>query len=88
MILRNKPQKTNKNKGHVDIVWKDKLITEIFIPTLIDHYNHLMCGVDLSYQRIVYYHSNLRCQQNWIPMFIQMLSIVRNNLYIIYWEFF
>ena len=87
MKLRKKPRKIVENKDHVDIVWKEKSTVEIFIPTLIDNYNHWMCGVDLSNQRIVYYHPNLPCIRNWIPIFIQMLSIVRNNSFIIHLDF-
>ena len=77
--LRKKPRKIVENKDHVDIVWKEKSTAEFFTPTLIDNYNHWMYGVDISDQRIAYYHPNLRCIQNWIPIFIQILRIVRNN---------
>ena len=43
-----------------------------------------MGGVDLSDQRIAYYHPNVRCRRNWIPMFLQLMSIMRNNSYIVY----
>lgn len=46
---------------------------------LIDDYNHWMGGVDISDQRIAYYHPNLRCLRNWIPIFIQIVSIIRSN---------
>ena len=39
-------------------------------------------------QRIAYYHSNPRCLQNWIPLFIQIISMVRNNAYVVYREHF
>ena len=82
--MRKRPRKTLNNKRHVDSVWGDKGKVEIFIPTLIDDYKHWMGGVDLVDQRISYYHPNLRCQRNWIPIYLQLLSIVRNNLYLIH----
>mmetsp|Transcript_1985 Transcript_1985/g.2831 ORF Transcript_1985/g.2831 Transcript_1985/m.2831 type:complete len:188 (+) Transcript_1985:1141-1704(+) len=48
-----------------------------------------MGGVDLADQHISYYHpSNIKCQRIWIPIFIQLLSIIRNNAFIIYQEHF
>ena len=82
--LRKRPRVTNNNKNHVSKIWGDKGTVQIFIPTLIDDYNHWMGGVDLCDQRIAYYHPNLRCNRNWIPMFMQLMSIVRNNCYIVY----
>ena len=81
---RKRPRVTVKNKNHVSKVWKDSSTAEIYIPQMIDDYNHWMGGVDLSDQRIAYYHPNLRCVRNWIPMFIQLMSIIRNNCYIVY----
>ena len=46
-----------------------------------------MGGVDLADQRIAYYHPDLRCRRNWLPMFLQVVSIVRNNSYIVYKDF-
>ena len=43
-----------------------------------------MGGFDLADQRISYYQPDLRCRRNWIPMFIQILSIIRNNSFIVY----
>ena len=43
-----------------------------------------MGGVDLADQRISYYHPNLRSYRNWIPMFLQIISLVRNNSYLVY----
>ena len=85
---RRKPRVTPKNKAHVDKVWGDKGKMDIEIPRLIDDYNHWMGGVDLSDQHISYYHPNLRCRRNWIPMFIQMMSIIRSNAYIVHKNYF
>ena len=49
---------------------------------MIDDYNHWMLGIDVSDQQISYYHPNLRCQRNWIPMFLQTVSMTRNNIYV------
>ena len=46
-----------------------------------------MGGFDLVDQRIVYYQPNVRCQRNWIPMFIQKMEIIRNNSYIVHKEY-
>ena len=77
---------TVQNKGHVEEMWGKEGAVEISIPTLIDDYNHWMGGVDLADQQIAYYHPNLRCRINWIPMFIQVLSLIRNNTYIVHNE--
>ena len=82
--LRKKPRPTLTNKSHVKEVWGDKGSTNIKIPTLIDDYNHWMGGVDKSDQLIAYYHPDIRCQRTWMPMFLQIISMVRSNCYIIY----
>ena len=38
----------------------------------------------MANQRISYYHPNLQCNRTWVPMFIQILSMIRNNCYLIY----
>ena len=82
---RKRPRVTQNNRNHVKEIWGDKGATDIKIPTLIDDYNHWMGGVDVADQRISYYHpSKLVCYRNWIPIFIQLLSIIRNNAYIIH----
>jgi len=43
-----------------------------------------MGGVDLADQQIAYYHPYLRCLRNWIPMCIQIISIIKNNSYIVH----
>ena len=86
--LRKKPRKTGKNKRHVDKIWGDKGAVPIFIPVMIDNYNFWMGGVDLSDQRIAYYHPDVRCYRNWIPMCIQVLSMIRNNSYVIHEDYY
>ena len=54
------------------------------IPRSIDKYNHWMGGVDLCDQHISYYHQDIRCQQNRVPMSIQILSIIRSKSYIMH----
>jgi len=82
--MRKKPRITANNKKHVKQIWGDEGCVEIFIPTLIDDYNHWMGGVDLADQRIAYYHPNMRCMRTWIPMFIQIISMIRNNCFLVY----
>ena len=81
---RKRPRVTVKNKNHVSKIWGTESIKKIWIPKLIDDYNHWMGGVDLVDQRIAYYHPDLRCVRNWLPMFMQILSIIRNNSYIVH----
>ena len=81
---RRRPRKSQKNKAHVKTIWGDSGKANVYIPTLIDDYNHWMGGVDLKDQRITYYHPNLRCYRNWIPILTQILSIIRNNAFIIH----
>ena len=85
---RKRPHIMCKNSNHVKKVWGDDSKKDIYIPKLIDNYNHWMGGVDLSDQRIAYYHPNLCSRKNWIPMFVQIMSIVRNNAYIVHREYF
>ena len=85
---RRKPRKTIKNQVHVDKVWGLNGKTEVFIPKLIDDYNHWMGGVDLVDQHIAYYHPNVRYRRNWLPIFIQLLSIIRTNLFIVHKKHF
>ena len=82
--LRRKPRLTTTNSSHVKQVWGDNGTTKIKIPTLIDDYNHWMGGVDMSDQLIAYYHPNLRCYRTWIPMFLQIVSMIRCNCYLVY----
>eukprot|EP00957_Ditylum_brightwellii_P101329 7721844-Ditylum_brightwellii.AAC.1 len=81
---RKHPRSTIKNKSHVIKIWGDKEKKSIKIPTLIDDYNHWICGIDVIGQRIAYYHPNLRCRRNLIPIWIQILSLMRNNAYLVY----
>ena len=84
---RKRPRKTKLNSRHVDKIFGKNGKAEIFIPTLIDDYNHKIGGVDLVDQRIAYYQPNVRCRRNWIPMFIQTMGIIRNNSYIVHKEY-
>eukprot|EP00957_Ditylum_brightwellii_P068215 5178419-Ditylum_brightwellii.AAC.2 len=44
-----------------------------------------MGGVNVSNQHISYYHpSNIVCQYTWIPIFIQLLSIIQNNAHLVH----
>ena len=42
-----------------------------------------MGGVDLSDQRISCYHPDICCCQNWVSIFIQLLSIIQNNSFLV-----
>lgn len=83
--MRKRPRKTANNKNHIEKIWGEKGATDIYIPTLIDDYNYWMGGVDVADQRISYYHpSKLVCRRTWIPIFMQLLSIIRNNAYLVH----
>ena len=82
--MRKRPRKTAANKRHVSKVWGELGKIEIKIPTLIDDYNHWMGGVDVVDQLIAYYHPNARCRRTWIPMFLQIVSMVRCNAITVY----
>eukprot|EP00957_Ditylum_brightwellii_P158483 12063435-Ditylum_brightwellii.AAC.1 len=43
-----------------------------------------MGGVDLADQCVSYYLPNQRCHKNWVPMFLQILAMIRNNCYVIH----
>ena len=44
---QKRPRITDKNKGHVRLVWGENHIVNIKIPFSIDDYNHWMLEVDL-----------------------------------------
>eukprot|EP00957_Ditylum_brightwellii_P166257 12657038-Ditylum_brightwellii.AAC.1 len=69
-----------KNRKHVNTIWGSNAIQDIFIPLLIYHYSQWMGGVDNM--------PNFHCQRNWVPMFIQILAIIRNNCFIVNREFY
>eukprot|EP00957_Ditylum_brightwellii_P071088 5403246-Ditylum_brightwellii.AAC.1 len=54
------------------------------IPRLMDDYNHWMDRVGVYNQRIIYYHPNLCCSCNWVPIFLQIQSIMRNSAYVVH----
>ena len=81
--IRRKPRPTATNKNHVSKVWGNEGKKQICIPTSIDDYNHWMLGVDVADQRIAYYQPDLRCQRTWLPMFIQILGLIRNNSFVV-----
>eukprot|EP00957_Ditylum_brightwellii_P202513 15330515-Ditylum_brightwellii.AAC.1 len=76
---RRRPRIMILNKKHVKDIWGDSGKKEINIPRIIDNYNHWMGGVDISGQRVAYYHPNVHCCHNWVPIFLQILSIMHNN---------
>ena len=83
--MRKRPRKTQNNSMHVDKIWGENGAVEIYIHTLIDDYNYWMGGVDVVDQHISYYHpSKLVCKKTWIPIFIQLLSMIRNNAYLVH----
>ena len=81
---RKRPRVNAANRRHINKVWGKNGSAEVYIPRLIDDYNHWMGGVDLVDQRIAYYHPDLRCRRNWIPIFLQILSIIRNNSFCVH----
>ena len=54
------------------------------IMTFIHIYNHWIGDVDLADQRVAYYIPHLCCHCNWVPLFLQLISIVRVNAYVMY----
>ena len=86
--IRRKPRKTIKNQEHVDKVWGSNSKTKVYIPKLIDDYNRWMRVVDLVDHHIAFYHPNVRCRRKWLPMFIQLLSFIRTNSYIVHKKYF
>ena len=86
--LRKKPRSTATNKNHVEAVWGNNGSTNIYIPTLVDDYNHWMGGVDMTDQLISYYHPNIRCFRTWLPMFLQILSMIRTNSFVVYKSYY
>jgi len=81
-VDRRKPRMTLKNKKHVEAVWGNAHRAEILIPLLVHHYNQWMGGVDVADQRISYFMPTHHCHRNWVPMFIHILAMIRNNCYV------
>eukprot|EP00957_Ditylum_brightwellii_P076489 5813562-Ditylum_brightwellii.AAC.1 len=77
-VNRRRPHLILKNKRHVSQVWGRKPRTDIYIPLLIHYYNQWMGGVDLIDQNNSYYMPNFCCHRNWIPMFTQILAMIKN----------
>ena len=44
--------------------------------------------MDFVHQHIANYHPNVRCRRHWLTMFIQLMSIIRTNLYIVHKKYF
>eukprot|EP00957_Ditylum_brightwellii_P004779 364348-Ditylum_brightwellii.AAC.1 len=87
LVDRRRPRVTVKNQKHVSKVWGTKSKTDIYIPLLIHNDNHWMGDVDILDQCISYYQPNCCCRRNWLPMFIQSLSMIRNNCYIVHQDY-
>eukprot|EP00957_Ditylum_brightwellii_P104033 7925814-Ditylum_brightwellii.AAC.1 len=47
-----------------------------------------MGGMDVSGQRIAYYHPNLCYCCNWVPIFLQILSIMHSNAYVTHNDYY
>eukprot|EP00957_Ditylum_brightwellii_P180091 13718717-Ditylum_brightwellii.AAC.1 len=46
-----------------------------------------MGGVDRLDQSIAYYHPNVYCCCNWVPIFLQILSIMHENTYLVHRDY-
>ena len=77
--MRERPRETQNNKRNVNLVWKAKHEAEIEIPKVIDDYNHWMLGVGLADQHIAHCCPKLKCYRTWMPLFLQIINIVRSN---------
>jgi hypothetical protein len=84
LVNRKKTRLNQVNKKHVDKVWGNNGSQMIHILSMVDDYNHWMGGVDLADQRIANYHPDIRCHRTWIPIFLQGLSIIRNNMFLVF----
>ena len=82
--LRRKPRLTTTNRNHVNQVWGQEHRKLIEIPLIVDDYNLNMGGVDVADQIIANYTPLFRFHRTWMPLFIQCLSIIRINSYIIH----
>ena len=80
---RCRPRVTKLNFSHVSKTWGSNPRVNIKIPKLVDDYNHWMGGVDLADQHIAYYHPSFQFRRTWMPIFVQLLSIIRSNCFII-----
>jgi len=81
---RKKPRKTKTNKQHLQTVWGQQAVVDVFIPLFIDDYNHWMLGVDKNDQLVAYYRINLRCRRTWMPIMLHALDLMRTNAFIVF----
>ena len=82
--MRKRRRKTQNNRMYADKILGESGAIKICIYTLIDDKNYWMGGVDVADQRISYYHpSKLVCKRTWIHISMQLLSIIRKNVYLV-----
>ena len=73
-----------KNKRYVEKDWGKRGKVHFWIPTIVYDYNYWMCGLYLPDQNISYYHPYLLLHRTLLPMFTQLIFIMRRNGYICY----
>jgi hypothetical protein len=56
----------------------------MFIPTVVDDYNHHMNGVDLADQRRAAYTTHQRNRRNWLCLFYLLLDVSVVNSHLLY----
>lgn len=81
---RRKPRSTSTNATAVRRVFGDSHRKLLFIPTVVDDYNHHMNGVDLADQRRAAYTTHQRSQRNWMSLFWFLLDISLVNAHILF----
>lgn len=79
---RRRPRTNSTNKKHVDEIWGEHPSCNVWIPVIIDDYNHFMLGVDVADQLIAYYRPNVRCRRTWMPLMLHWLNCTRVNSFI------
>lgn len=77
---------TETNRKHVEQVWGSLHRKNISIPLVVDDCNRSMNGVEVPDQRISYYAPHIRSQRIWLPIFLNCLSVIRNNAFVIHKE--
>jgi hypothetical protein len=80
---RRRPRETHINVVNVRRTWGNDYRKPLYIPKVIDDYNHHMGGVDIADQRRGYYHTQLPTCRNWMPLFFWLLDTVIVNSYLL-----
>lgn len=83
LLPRRRPRQTETNKNLLQRLWGRQPVVKVYIPRIIDDYNHWMLGCDKSDQLMAYYRPNIRCRRTWTPIMLHCLDVLRVNAFLV-----